>query len=257
MLETILNTKKQEIATLVMPESTKVERRSLYQAIKQPNRELGLIAEVKKASPSKGLIREDFQPVEIAKAYEAANADAISVLTDQQYFQGHRDFLTAIKKETNIPIMRKDFIIDEQQVEESFRIGADAILLIAGTVSDEELFQLYQSSHQKGMECLVEVHAASELSSLLTVFTPELIGINNRNLKTFSTSLAQTEDIAKLVPEGSLFVSESGIHGYEDVKRVQKAGAGAILVGESLMRAESPNLGIKHLFGELTHDSTS
>ncbi|MEN0643447.1 indole-3-glycerol phosphate synthase TrpC [Alkalicoccobacillus gibsonii] len=250
MLKTILETKKQELESLELPPAQQVTKRSLYKALREPNRQIGLIAEVKKASPSKGLIREDFQPVEIALAYEASGADAISVLTDQQYFQGHRDYLTAIKKETTIPIMRKDFIIDEQQVEESARIGADAILLIAGTVSDEDLHQLYQSAHNKGMECLVEVHAADELTNLLMVFTPQLIGINNRNLKTFSTTLHQTEEIAKGVPAGTMFVSESGIHTPEDLIQVGKAGASAVLVGESLMRAESPNLGIKHLFGE-------
>ncbi|MDQ0205924.1 indole-3-glycerol phosphate synthase TrpC [Alkalicoccobacillus murimartini] len=257
MLETILKTKKQEIDTLSMPAYEQVEKRSLYQAIKHPTRTVGLIAEVKKASPSKGLIRADFHPVDIAKTYEAAGADAISVLTDQHYFKGHRDFLTAIKKETSIPIMRKDFIIDELQVEESLRIGADAILLIAGTVPDQKLFELYQSAHEKGMQCLVEVHAASELSSLLSVFTPELIGINNRNLKTFETSLSQTEEIASLVPQQCTFISESGIHTFEDVTRVQKAGAGGVLVGESFMRAETPSIGITNLFGESNDETTS
>ncbi|WYP28268.1 indole-3-glycerol phosphate synthase TrpC [Alkalihalobacillus sp. FSL W8-0930] len=250
MLETILETKKQELLSLELPPTQQVTKRSLYRALREPNRQVGLIAEVKKASPSKGLIREDFQPVEIAQAYEASGADAISVLTDQQYFQGHRDYLTAIKKETTIPVMRKDFIIDEQQVEESARIGADAILLIAGTVTDEALHELYQSAHHKGMECLVEVHAADELTRLLEVFTPQLIGINNRNLKTFVTSLKQTEEIAKGVPAGTMFVSESGIHTPKDLNQVSLAGASAVLVGESLMRAESPNLGIKYLFGE-------
>ena len=250
MLDTILKTKKEEITSLVLPEAIEVQRQSLSEALSNSNRNVGLIAEVKKASPSKGLIRENFHPVEIAKDYEASGADAISVLTDQQYFQGHREYLTAIKQATNLPIMRKDFIISEVQIEESVRIGADAILLIAGTVTDQELYQLYQSAYKKGLECLVEVHALEELESLLDVFSPEIIGINNRNLKTFQTDLHQTERMAELVPKGSILVSESGIHGPSDVKRLQAAGAKAILVGESLMRADSPKEGIESLFGE-------
>lgn len=257
MLDTILATKKKEIADLVLPEAQVVERHSLYQALSRSNRSLGLIAEVKKASPSKGIIKESFNPVAIATEYERAGADAISVLTDQVYFQGHRDYLTEIKRSTKLPIMRKDFIVSELQVEESFRIGADAILLIAGTVPDTELYKLYQLAYQKGLECLVEVHEQAELEQLLTVFTPQIIGINNRDLKTFKTDLNQTARISKLVPEGSLIVSESGIHTPDDLTQVQTAGASAVLVGESLMRAETPTHGIHALFGEGSHETTS
>ncbi|TSB46919.1 indole-3-glycerol phosphate synthase TrpC [Alkalicoccobacillus porphyridii] len=257
MLETILKTKRKEISELILPEEMEVERHSLYQSLIRPQRTVGLIAEVKKASPSKGLIREQFNPVEIATEYEKAGADAISVLTDEHYFQGHREYLSAIKQSTKLPIMRKDFIIDEIQIEESFRIGADALLLIAGTVSDEKLYELYQSAYRRGLECLVEVHEREELEGLLNVFTPQIIGINNRNLKTFQTDLGQTENIAELVPKESIFISESGIHLPEDIERVKSAGAQAVLVGESLMRAASPTHGIATLFGETNHETTS
>ncbi|GAE25075.1 indole-3-glycerol phosphate synthase [Halalkalibacter wakoensis JCM 9140] len=250
MLEKILETKRQEIVQLTtLPEQINVRHFSLFEALSHPNRSVGLIAEVKKASPSKGIIREDFEPVTIATGYEKGGADAISVLTDVSYFQGHRDYLTAIKQEVSIPVMRKDFIIDKKQIDETKRIGADAMLLIVGTVPVEDLKQLYDYAYSIGLECLVEVHAKEELVELLACFTPKIIGVNNRNLKTFETSLSQTEEMASLIPEGSLFVSESGIFHREDIERVGKVGASGILVGESLMRAESPEVGIAALFG--------
>ncbi|MDT8860007.1 indole-3-glycerol phosphate synthase TrpC [Alkalihalobacillus sp. MEB130] len=249
MLEKILDTKREEIEKLVIPKQESVSHFSLFTALSNPNRSIGLIAEVKKASPSKGLISENFEPVSIAKGYEKGGADAISVLTDVVYFQGHRDYLTAIKKEVGLPVMRKDFIIDKKQVEETRCIGADAMLLIVGTVPIQELKELYDYAYSLGLECLVEVHAKEELEELLSCFTPKIIGVNNRNLKTFETSLTQTEDMASLVPEGSLFVSESGIHFEKDIERVKLAGAAGVLVGESLMRAETPEVGIDTLFG--------
>jgi len=249
MLEKILETKKEEIAALNLPEQVDVPHYSLYEALCSPNRSIGLIAEVKKASPSKGVIKEQFDPVTIAKGYKKGGADAISVLTDVQYFQGHRDYLTAIKQSVSLPVMRKDFIIDKQQVDETVRIGADALLLIVGTVPILKLKELYDYAYSQGLECLVEVHAKSELEELLATFCPNIIGVNNRNLKTFETSLSQTEEMAELIPDGSLFVSESGIHVKQDLERVGKVGASGVLVGESLMRAESPEIGISHLFG--------
>jgi indole-3-glycerol phosphate synthase len=249
MLEKILETKREEIEQLTMPEYEEVPHFSLYKALNNSKRSTGLIAEVKKASPSKGIICEDFNPVEIAKGYEKGGADAISVLTDVTYFKGHRDYLSAIKKEVHLPVMRKDFIIDKNQVEETRNIGADAMLLIVGTVPIKELKVLYDYAYSIGLECLVEVHAKGELEELLSCFAPKIIGVNNRNLKTFETSLTQTEDMSTLIPEGSLFVSESGIHTSDDIKRVKKAGAAGVLVGESLMRAKSPEKGIETLFG--------
>ncbi len=249
MLNQIIETKLSEIDNLILPEQIQVERYSLFNSLKNPKRTIGLIAEVKKASPSKGVIKEDFEPVSIAQNYENAGADAISVLTDRQYFQGHRDFLTAIKQKVALPVLRKDFIINEIQIEESLRIGADAILLIAGIFEAKKIEELYNIAYNKGLECLVEVHSEQELEELLQVFTPKIIGVNNRNLKTFQTSLMQTEHMSKFIPEGSLFVSESGIHTRADIDRVIKAKANAVLVGESLMRATSPEIGISELFG--------
>lgn len=249
MLETILTTKQKEVAELTLPKQEKVTHYSLFEALKQPNRSIGLIAEVKKASPSKGVICEQFDPVAIASGYQAGGADAISVLTDREYFQGHPEYLSAIKHAVGLPVMRKDFIIDEKQIEETVRIGADAMLLIVGVVPIEELKRLYDIAYEKGLECLVEVHAKEELEQLLAVFTPKIIGVNNRNLKTFETSLSQTEEMAALIPEGSLFISESGIYNREDIDRVKRAGAAGVLVGESLMRAKSPEQGIETLFG--------
>ncbi|MET3504444.1 indole-3-glycerol phosphate synthase TrpC [Halalkalibacter oceani] len=249
MLEKILQTKQKEVSELVLPPQEDVTHYSLFEALRAPTRQTALIAEVKKASPSKGLIRADFNPVEIAKGYQAGGADAISVLTDRDYFQGDPTYLSAVKRAVQLPVMRKDFIIDEAQVEETLRIGADAMLLIVGAVPIDKLKQLYDLAYAKGLECLVEVHAKEELEELLSAFTPKIIGVNNRNLKTFETSLSQTEEMAVLIPESSLFVSESGIFTKADIDRVQKAGAAGVLVGESLMRADSPEQGISELFG--------
>lgn len=250
MLKTILDTKQKEIETLALPETKDVPSYSFFDALLRPNRKIALIAEVKKASPSKGVIREDFDPVAIAKNYEKVGADAISVLTDEKFFLGHRDYVTAIKEVVEIPVLRKDFIIDERQVEETALIGADALLLIVGTVPIDKLKRLYDLASDFGLDCLVEVHAKEELEQLLDVFTPKIIGVNNRDLKTFQTSLEQTEKIAPFIPEGSIFISESGIFTHDDIERVARAGAKGVLVGESLMRAKSEEEGIKRLFGE-------
>ncbi|WP_227936195.1 indole-3-glycerol phosphate synthase TrpC [Alkalihalobacillus deserti] len=257
MLKKILEIKKEEIAALMLPEQVDVPHYSLYEALQTPKRSIGLIAEVKKASPSKGVIKEQFDPIKIAKGYEVGGADAISVLTDVQFFQGHRDFLTAIKKTVALPVMRKDFIIDKKQVDETVRMGADAMLLIVGTVPILQIKELYDYAYSLGLECLVEVHAKDELEELLKTFSPKIIGVNNRNLKTFETSLSQTEEMSELIPGGSLFVSESGIHLKQDLDRVGKVGAAGVLVGESLMRADSPEVGISTLFGGETIATSS
>ena len=250
MLNKIIETKKEEIQNLQLPEQQNVTKRSFLEALSNPNRELALIAEVKKASPSKGLIKENFQPVEIAKAYEEGKADALSVLTDQHYFQGHQTFLSDIKQHVSIPVLRKDFIIDSIQVEESARIGADAILLIGEALEPLKLQELYLQAAEKELDCLVAVHSLETLEQLLAVFTPKIIGINNRNLHTFETSVQQTKEIAKHVPKDQLLVSESGIYLYDDVSYVKEAGAKAILVGESLMRQDNQTKAIEQLFGE-------
>ncbi|KHE66869.1 indole-3-glycerol phosphate synthase TrpC [Halobacillus sp. BBL2006] len=239
MLETILAVKRQEIDRLFLPEEQTFTHQSLYHSLKNSPYQAGLIAEVKKASPSKGIIREDFNPVRIAHDYNEAGVQAISVLTDQHFFQGHRDFLTNIKKVVDVPVLRKDFIIDSLQVAESAYIGADAILLIGEALEAKQLHELYLQAHELGMEALVEVHSEETLENVIAQFTPDILGINNRNLHTFETKLSQTKRMAKLAPEESLLVSESGVFTYEDVQEVVGYGAEAVLVGESLMRQQN------------------
>lgn len=247
MLETILAVKKQENDRLFLPEEQSFPHYSLSDSLRSSPHIAGLIAEVKKASPSKGIIREDFNPVRIAHDYNEAGAQAISVLTDQHFFQGHRDFLTDIKKVVDIPVLRKDFIIDSVQIAESAYIGADAILLIGEAMEAKKLHELYLQAYELGMEVLVEVHSEATLEKVLNEFTPKIVGINNRNLHTFETKLAQTEKIASLVPKESLLVSESGISTYEDVLQVVGYGAQAVLVGESLMRQKNIQDGVHQL----------
>lgn len=250
MLDQIILQKKEEIKSIVLPETCQIERRSFKEALLNPNRFIGLIAEVKKASPSKGLIKEHFVPETIAADYEAAKADALSVLTDTRFFQGRNQFLTDVKQTVFLPVLRKDFIIDSLQVEESFRIGADAILLIGEALEPSKLHELYLEARGKGMDVLVEVHDETVLERILQVFQPDILGINNRDLKTFRTSVSQTEKIAQLVPDGCLLVSESGIGSLADLQFVNKHGAQAVLVGESLMREDSQQKAIRGLFGE-------
>jgi indole-3-glycerol phosphate synthase len=215
-----------------------------------PKRELGLIAEVKKASPSKGLIKEDFHPIDIALAYEKGGADCLSVLTDAPYFQGKREYLTEVKKSVNLPILRKDFIIDHIQIDEAKRIGADAILLIGEALEPSLLKELYQYATELTLDILVEVHDKQTLEQVLKVITPKILGVNNRNLKTFETNIQQLEDMVSYIPKDTLLVSESGLYTKEDLNTVQQYGAKAVLVGESLMRKEDQTLAIKELFGE-------
>ncbi|MBA2875037.1 indole-3-glycerol phosphate synthase TrpC [Thermaerobacillus caldiproteolyticus] len=252
MLEQILTTKRKEVTTLTLPSTwSEVKRASLSAALRKPKRSIGLIAEVKKASPSKGLIRPDFHPVDIAKAYEQAGADAISVLTDVKYFQGHRQYLTDVKQAVQLPVLRKDFIIDRIQIEESVRIGADAILLIGEALPPKTLYELYKEAYEKGLECLVEVHKRETLENILAIFTPEIIGVNNRDLCTFVTSLETTKEVVPFVPADSIIVSESGIGNASDLTTVQTYGAKAVLVGESLMRKEDVGAAVHELFQEV------
>ncbi|MGV6970106.1 indole-3-glycerol phosphate synthase TrpC [Bacillus halotolerans] len=250
MLENIINQKKEEVKTLILPEEQLFEKRSFKEALANPNRFIGLIAEVKKASPSKGLIKEDFVPEQIAKDYEAAQADALSVLTDFPFFQGKNSYLSDVKRAVSIPVLRKDFIIDSIQVEESKRIGADAILLIGEVLDPVQLHELYLEAGEKEMDVLVEVHDQTTLEQIVKVFTPDILGINNRNLKTFETSLEQTKQIASLVPKECLLVSESGIGSLEHLTFVKEHGAQAVLIGESLMRQHSQQKAIHALYGE-------
>ncbi|MCY7801364.1 indole-3-glycerol phosphate synthase TrpC, partial [Bacillus haynesii] len=208
MLNQIIDRKREDILKIELPEDLKLPKRSFKKALLSPNRFVALIAEVKKASPSKGVIQEDFEPVKIAKQYEQAKADCLSVLTDTPFFQGRNSYLSDVKRSVSLPVLRKDFIIDSIQVEEADRIGADAILLIGEALEPQKLFELYRQAAEKGMDVLVEVHGEETLEGILNVFTPEIIGVNNRNLKNFETSVGQTERMAKLVPSGTVLISE-------------------------------------------------
>ncbi len=217
--------------------------------IRNPKSEIRLIAEVKKASPSKGLIRPDFDPVTIARRYEESGASAISVLTDEKYFQGKLGYLTQIREAVGLPLLRKDFIIDRIQVYESRAAGADAILLIVAALSLGDLHTLLDLTRNLGMDALVEVHTESELGTALSVGA-DIIGINNRNLQTFETTIETTLELAAKVPPDKVLVSESGINTRADVERLMAAGVDAILVGESLMREPDPGTKVKELLGE-------
>lgn len=211
--------------------------RDFAKALKQ-NR-LSVMAEVKKASPSKGLICPEFHPAAIARTYEQAGANAVSVLTEEAYFQGCSDFLKEVRAVTNLPILRKDFIFDPYQIYEARVLGADAILLIAALLSTEQLQTFIALAKSLSMECLTEVHNRAQLSAALQA-DAAVIGINNRNLLTFETTLNITEELAPHIPPECTIVSESGIQTQTDMKRVRKAGADAVLIGETLMRSANP-----------------
>lgn len=209
--------------------------------------DLSLIAEVKKASPSKGLIREDFQPVEIALAYQNAGANAISVLTDEKFFQGSIQYLIDVKKVINLPVLRKDFIIDPYQIYQTRIIGADIILLIASVLGIEQLKDYYNLSKQLGLDVLVEVHSLKEFDMALELGA-KIIGINNRNLETFEVSLNNTINLMQNRHFSDKFIiSESGISNYSDTIILKNAGISGILVGESLMRQKDIETAVKNL----------
>ena len=214
-------------------------RRDFLGALKKPRRPgPALIAEVKKASPSAGIICEDFDPVRIAKTYEDAGASCLSVLTDEKFFQGSLDYLRQIRAAVGIPLLRKDFIIDERQIPQSLECGADAILLIVSILTDEQVCNFHALARSAGLAILVEVHDETELDRAIGIGAA-LIGVNNRDLKTFNVDLATTERLANRLRNSghdALLVAESGIHTRADVERLRSCGAGAILVGESLMR---------------------
>lgn len=206
-----------------------------------------VIAEVKKASPSRGVLRENFDPAAIAKSYERGGAACLSVLTDRQFFQGDPAHLVAARAACSLPALRKDFVIDPYQVYESRGYGADCILLIAACLGVQEMKALEQAASGLGMAVLVEVHDGDELQNALQLKTP-LLGINNRNLKTFETRLETTLDLLGRVPNGRVVVTESGILASADVARMQKAGVNAFLVGEAFMRAPEPGAALSALF---------
>jgi indole-3-glycerol phosphate synthase len=245
------------------------ERRDFIAALRNPLcGDIGLIAEVKKASPSAGVICKDFDPVRIAKEYEAAGASCLSVLTDEKFFQGSLDYLRQIRAAVKIPLLRKDFIIDERQILEAIEWGADAILLIVAILTDDQLAKFHSLAVEAGLAVLVEVHDEGELERALKV-APALIGVNNRNLKTFKVDLTTTERLAARIHSGTgilpvsskkethgqdarattLLVAESGINTRADVERLKKCGARAILVGESLMKNGDIKTKVRELIG--------
>jgi len=266
ILDTIVEQKRREVARL--PERLiaagdlrdamleRGERRDFLAALRAAAR-IGLIAEVKKASPSAGVICPDFDPVRIARDYEAAGANCLSVLTDGKFFQGSLDYLRQIRAAVKLPLLRKDFIIDERQILEAIEWGADAILLIVAILSDEQLARFHALATEAGLALLVEVHDEAELERALKL-SPALVGVNNRNLKTFKVDLGTTERLAAKMENGGskiagvalpLLVAESGIHTRADVDRVQKAGASAILVGESLVKEGDIPAKVRALIG--------
>ena len=257
ILQQILATKREEIAVArraVPPDE--IERRARAQpqardfvgALKKKIAAgtAAVIAEIKRASPSKGLLRENFDPAAIAKSYEAGGAACMSVLTDRQYFQGGPEHLSAARSACGLPALRKDFIIDPYQVFEARAIGADCILLIAAAAGVSELRELERLAYGLGMAVLVEVHDQEELDVALSLDTP-LLGINNRNLRTFATSLQTTLDLLPRIPGDRLVVTESGINDRRDVARLREHGVHAYLVGEAFMRAADPGRALKDL----------
>lgn len=259
ILNKILATKREEIAKASAIKSLKeIHEEALAQleprdfvgnlAKKDAANLPAVIAEIKKASPSKGVIRENFNPAEIAKSYEQAGAACLSVLTDEQYFQGSADYLKQAREACNLPVLRKDFMIDPYQVVEARAMGADCILLIAAALELKQMQLLEDVSHELGMAVLVEVHNQKELDLALELGTP-LVGINNRNLRTFDVTLQTTLDLLKNLPDDRFVITESGIFTPEDVALMRDNHVNGFLVGEAFMRQPDPGAEFKKVFG--------
>jgi indole-3-glycerol phosphate synthase len=221
--------------------------RDMVGALRAPG--VSLIAEVKRASPSRGSLREDLDPAELARAYQAHGARAVSVLTDERYFQGSLADLRAVRGNVSVPVLRKDFVLDPYQVYEARAAGADAVLLIVAALSDQDVASLHRLVYELGMSALVEVHNRAELERALQI-RPRLVGVNNRDLHTFHVDLENTAYLRPLVPEGVVVVAESGVHTQADVRRLAQIGVDAMLVGESLVRAADLGAKVRELLSE-------
>ena len=232
-------------------EETSYDRRGFIDAIRCCHQlgRVGVIAEIKKASPSKGIIRKHLDPGQIARSYESGGATCLSVLTDEFFFQGNDQNLSQAREASNIPVLRKDFILDPYQIYEAAAIGSDCVLLIASILSEDELKQLNQLALSVGLDTLIEVHNLVELTTVKSL-NPPLIGINNRDLHTFDVSLNVTLDLLDSIPEETLVISESGIKNRENIMRLTEAGVDGFLVGEALMRHNDPGRKLKELFSQ-------
>ena len=259
ILKKILAVKAQEVAAAVTTKPWVQIRNEAEQCL--PSRDFvgairnkisagqpAVIAEIKKASPSKGVLRSDFRPAEIAASYARHGAACLSVLTDEQFFQGKAEYLSQARDACSIPVLRKDFMVDKYQIYQSRAMGADAILLIAAALSLGEMQEFEKCAHSLGMAVLVEVHDGTELDIALQLATP-LIGINNRNLRTFEVSLQTTLDLLSRIPQGRIVVTESGILKAEDVRLMREHQVQTFLVGEAFMRADDPGEGLAKVFG--------
>src|SRR5690554_5586113 len=258
ILARILDAKKEEVATarqmrseadILREAKSRKDLRGFLKALEAKIAEgkPGVIAEIKRASPSKGVIRENFSPVEIATSYAAHGAACLSVLTDVQFFQGSSDYLRQARAACSLPVLRKDFMIDPYQIINARALGADCILLIVAALSPQQLREFEATAHELGMDVLVEVHDRDELEIALELDTP-LLGINNRNLRTFETSLQTTIDFLPLIPDHKLVVTESGILTPDDVQLMRSHNVNAFLVGEAFMRAAEPGEALRDLF---------
>ncbi|MFW6389635.1 MAG: indole-3-glycerol phosphate synthase TrpC [Halanaerobiales bacterium] len=246
ILDKIIKQKKEEIKLLKAPRNSLKEKLSKY--------ELTIIAEIKKASPSKGVINYNFNPEKQLEKYISGGADAVSILTDKKFFQGSKEILKNLRKLTDIPLLRKEFIIDPIQIYESFFLGADIILLIAAVLEKEELKNLLKLTHELNMEAIVEVHSVEELNKVMDT-EAEIIGVNNRNLKNFTVDLKNTEDIISEIKKSKrrheqYIISESGIKDKSDIEYLKSLGIDGVLIGETLMRSEKSAQLIKEFKGD-------
>jgi indole-3-glycerol phosphate synthase len=255
ILDTIISSKKEEVKLLKRDhgrfEGRSAGHRPFISAIRRPGT-VSIIAEIKKASPSKGVIRPDFDPVSIARAYHKGGAAAMSVLTDEKFFMGSPHYLEAARNAAPLPVLRKDFIIDPIQVLQTAAMNADAMLLIAACLSDSQMQELFCAAQEKGLDVLLEIHNTKELDRALKLSPlPTCIGVNNRDLATFITDIAATLTIAPHVPREMTLVSESGIENAAQAKQLYNAGVSAILVGETLMRSDDPEKVMQDLVSEI------